>query len=1066
MAETRAQREARRANRNPGGGRRSATPGPRGQSPLAPPGRRGSSSVVATGRGRRRVRTLDMSPTPSPPPRASRRRSPSPSHSVTRSPSRLPRRRAPAPSPRGRTRPRSWGTPSPSTLRRGDRSRSPGRRRNTPEARGGRRRPRTPSAGTLSRKLLEMDAVRRKLEKMERIKKEKEWQNKGIRKQAEFAMEIRDYHEELRLRLEMEYGPVSDSLKDFIKNGESLVHDRIHLLRVADKYGWSGATDFQEEELARDAREEKKLKAIRKEHEARKDKKNNGVVKGKTTPYRTRGTDNFKDRYVLDISCTKTAGDYLVSSGSKISAPRSASSVGGWDTWPETAGTRRGGKKDQEEEEEDDDDAEEDAKDLGALEGANFIDTDTMKYSSSLNPEYPFDNTNIDALEGITVDLENEGEYIDGLAGKPDNTDEVTGVRVVDALKGKVGVWQQFGAGATVTQIISKGLRLNFVKKMPGQYREPNNQSFKRNLEFGNSEVFKLLENGVIEEVGIKDITCINPLSVASNKKGKLRLCLDLSRHVNLACEAKRFRIESITEFTKVVKKGAWAVFYDLKSAFHHVEVIVKHRRFLGFSIRVDGEVRYFRYNQMPFGYRDASRILTKIMRTPVNKWRSQGIANYIHIDDGLVYKHTKEECEKAARTVKEDLDELGLVTSPDKCCWIPQQQFTWCGFDWDLAKFTVAVTEDKRKRIKEMAGELKNKTMVTVKEMASFTGLVISCGPAIGRSSRFHTRSAVRWVQDLVDELGWGASGMLSRRVREELEFWLERLDEFSSQSIRKAVTIMEYYVCSDGGQWYIGGRVAKKGTEVESMRFQYPLEDWESQESSTYRELRSMEIGLTLIGPEAKGCVLRYGNDNYAAVKAAAFGSTKEVCHMVAKRINEICDRYEITLEVVWRRRNTEEIVLCDKISKTFDLGEYRLEAFSFWALEQEFGPWAVDWFSSAWSSRLPVFASRFWTVGATWTDAFTQEWGSVEGFFHPPLDQLARCMEKIGTEGAKGVLVVPDWPGSEADSIMIQARDLVELVAVRHVEFESPPWRKDGTFRGWADFGLRVYRIKNRG
>ena len=772
-----------------------------------------------------------------------------------------------------------------------------------------------------------MDAFRRKLEKMEKMKKEKEWLNKGIRKQAEFAMEVRDYHEELSSRLEMEYGPVSNSLKEFIKNGESIVHDRIHLLRVADRYGWSGASDFQEEELARDAKEEKKLKAIRKEHEARKDKRTHGVGKGKVTPYRARGTENYKDRYGLDISCTKAAGNHLLSSGSKTtSAPRSALSVVGWDTWPGTAGIRRG-RKDQEEEEEDDD-AVEAVKDLGTLEGVNFMYTNAMKYSSSLNPEYPFDDTTIDALEGITVDFENDEEYIDGLAGKPDNTDEIIGVRVVDALKGKVDVWQQFGAGAMVTQIISNGLRLNFVKKMPGKYREPNNQSFKRNLEFGISEVFKLLENGVIEEVGSKDITCINPLSVASNKKGKKRLCLDLSRHVNLACEAKRFRIESITEFTKVVKKGAWVVFYDLKSAFHHVEVIVKHRRFLGFSIMVDGEVKYFRYNQMPFGYRDASRILTKIMRTPVNKWRTQGIANYIHIDDGLVYKQTREECERAAKTVKDDLEELGLVTSPDKCCWIPQQQFTWCGFDWDLAEFTVAVTEDKRKRIKEMAGELKGKTMVMVKEVASFTGLVISCGPAIGRSSRFHTRSAVRWVQDLVDELGWGASGMLSRRVREELEFWLERLDEFSSQSIRKAVTIMEYYVCSDGGQWYIGGRVAKKGTEIESMRFQYPLEDWESQESSTYRELRSMEIGLTLIGPEAKGCVLRYGKDNYAAVKAAAFGSTKEMCHMVAKRINEICDKYGITLEVVWRRRNTEEIVLCDKISKTFDLGEYRGE------------------------------------------------------------------------------------------------------------------------------------------
>ena len=162
-----------------------------------------------------------------------------------------------------------------------------------------------------------MDAFRRKLEKMEKMKKEKEWLNKGIRKQAEFAMEVRDYHEELSSRLEMEYGPVSNSLKEFIKNGESIVHDRIHLLRVADRYGWSGASDFQEEELARDAKEEKKLKAIRKEHEARKDKRTHGVGKGKVTPYRARGTENYKDRYGLDISCTKAAGNHLLSSGSK-----------------------------------------------------------------------------------------------------------------------------------------------------------------------------------------------------------------------------------------------------------------------------------------------------------------------------------------------------------------------------------------------------------------------------------------------------------------------------------------------------------------------------------------------------------------------------------------------------------------------------------------------------------------------------------------------------------------------------------------------------------------------------
>ena len=1059
MAETRAQREARRrANISPRGGRRSATPGSRAPSPTAS-ARRGSSSVVHVGRGRRRQRSPSTSPSPSPPPRPM-------GHGV-RSPTR-PR----APARRGRrsrSRSRRGSTPASyrsrrSTSRRGMRSRSP-------RSRQPRRRPRSPSARTLKLKLLELDAVKKKLEKIESKRKEKEWANKGIQKQAEFATDIREYHEELNMRLEMEFGPVSDRLREFIKQGESKVHNRIHLLKIADKYGWAGATDFQEEELARDEKEEKKLRVIRKDFEAKKDKRSQGGGKYRSNHYKGKGTDNYKDtRYDFDNSCEKAAGNYLSSSGSKIRlARRNVTSVVASDTWLEIAGTRRGEEKKDPEEEipgEEEDEAEDAVKDLGAMKGDyNFIRSNTMKYNSKrdLKPEYPFDKDDIDNLEGITIDFENDDEYIDGMIGKADNTDE-TGVRVVDALKSKVDVWKQFGAGGMVVQVITKGLRLNFTKKMPTHYSEPNNQSFKRNLEFGHKEVFKLLDNGVIEEVEKKDITCVNPLSVAANKKGKLRLCLDLSRHVNLTCDAKRFKIESITEFVKVVRKGAWVVYYDLKSAFHHVEVISKHRRFLGFSIIVDGKAKFYQFKQMPFGYRDASRILTKVMRTPVNKWRAEGIANYIHIDDGLAFKQTREECEIAAKTVKDDLEKLGLVTSPEKCCWIPKQQFTWCGFDWDLAKFTVAVTEEKKTRIKELARELKSKDRVTVKEVASFTGLVISCTPAIGRSSRFHTRSAVRWVQDVVDEEGWGATGVLSRRVREELEFWLERLDEFSSQSIRKAVRIMEYYVCSDGGQWYIGGRVARKGTEIESKRFQYPLEDWEAEESSTYRELRSMEIGLTLIGPEARGCVLRYGNDNYAAVKAAAFGSTKEKCHAVAKRINELCDKYEITLEVVWRRRNTEEIVLCDKISKTFDLGEFRLEAFSFWALEQEFGPWQVDWFASAWSSRLPVFASRFWTVGATWTDAFTQEWGSVEGFFHPPLDQLARCLEKISMEGARGVLVVPDWPGSEADSIMIQARDRVELLAVRHVEFESPTWRTDNTFRGWPEFGLRVYKIKN--
>ena len=42
-------------------------------------------------------------------------------------------------------------------------------------------------------------------------------------------------------------------------------------------------------------------------------------------------------------------------------------------------------------------------------------------------------------------------------------------------------------------------------------------------------------------------------------------------------------------------------------------------------------------------------------------------------------------------------------------------------------------------------------------------------------------------------------------------------------------------------------------------------------------------------MIGPEVKGCVVRYSNDNYAAVRIVVYGFTKEECYEMARRINE---------------------------------------------------------------------------------------------------------------------------------------------------------------------------------
>ena len=102
----------------------------------------------------------------------------------------------------------------------------------------------------------------------------------------------------------------------------------------------------------------------------------------------------------------------------------------------------------------------------------------TMKVinSRTSNIVFPLNEDDLDRLEGININFDNE-EFQDDLPGTAVDTDEKV-IKVVDALVGKGPIWQSYGAGKMVTQIVSKGLRLNFVQKQPSGYREPKDKGF------------------------------------------------------------------------------------------------------------------------------------------------------------------------------------------------------------------------------------------------------------------------------------------------------------------------------------------------------------------------------------------------------------------------------------------------------------------------------------------------------------------------------------------------------------------------------------------------------------
>ena len=109
-----------------------------------------------------------------------------------------------------------------------------------------------------------------------------------------------------------------------------------------------------------------------------------------------------------------------------------------------------------------------------------------------------------------------------------------------------------------------------------------NNNSAFINHSFVEEAVAELVESGAVKEVPFKPFVT-NPLSVASNKSGKLRLFLDLSV-LNKYVRKDRFKFEDWKVAIQYFTKDCSVYKFDLKSGYHHIDICPQPDTFFGFS--------------------------------------------------------------------------------------------------------------------------------------------------------------------------------------------------------------------------------------------------------------------------------------------------------------------------------------------------------------------------------------------------------------------------------------------------------------------------------------------------
>ncbi len=159
-----------------------------------------------------------------------------------------------------------------------------------------------------------------------------------------------------------------------------------------------------------------------------------------------------------------------------------------------------------------------------------------------------------------------------------------------------------------------------------------NSRSALEHPEFIDSALAELLETGAVR-LSHERLDVVNPLGVVPkpNSKDKLRLIVNM-RYVNRAIVVPKFRMESLSSLSKLLRVNDFMVSFDLKSGFWHIPLAPEVQQYVAFSWRG----KFYCFCRLPFGLASSPWAFTKVLRQLVKHWRSLGNRLLPYLDDFL----------------------------------------------------------------------------------------------------------------------------------------------------------------------------------------------------------------------------------------------------------------------------------------------------------------------------------------------------------------------------------------------------------------------------------------------
>lgn len=599
-----------------------------------------------------------------------------------------------------------------------------------------------------------------------------------------------------------------------------------------------------------------------------------------------------------------------------------------------------------------------------------------------------------DSEQTTKVDnLDNFESYYEYETGNSD-------INVKNRLKNSFEFWKNIGACNYVLDVINSGYKIPFVKEPESVFLK-NNRSALEHSDFVEKAISDLVNANLVREV-TEIPHCINPLTVSVNSTGKHRLILDL-RHVNKQVLYSKFKFEDWKVASQFLTANSYGFVYDLKSGYHHLDIFENHQKYLGFSWKFGKVVKYYLFCVLPFGLCSAGYVFSKVLRPLVAHWRKNGIKVTLFLDDGLGLAETESLCRQQAMQVKEDIIKSGFVPNREKSIWEPSQVLTWLGFTWDLKRCLLLLPMNKIDDLLQLISVmLANITKTKIRLLAKFCGKIISFTPAIGNVTQIMTRCcfSVINIKDDWDQVV-------------NLNFYPGCIDEFLfwKQNVKfiKPVPILyeraELNVFSDASD--IGAAGILKEANV--VMHKHWLQN-EVGKSSTWRELKAIELCITSFTKLLQNNSVSFYSDNQSAVSIVKKGSKKSELQVMALSIFNTCVSNNISLFCHWIPRGENE--QADALSRIIDIDDWGVSLEFFQFMNSMWGPYSVDRFANMNNAKLRKFNSLYWNPDTSAINAFSCNWKNENNWLVPPVSLASKCINHLISCSAQGTLIVPKW------------------------------------------------------